>query len=149
MEVLVRSASGTRPAAWLREPSAPTRSRSASSWLGAVGVGEDHRRPVAVTSMTVVSRDAEPDVAAVAAPRVGEVDEDVGLRVEPDRCPDQVLEVDPVACAAEAQLDPVVLVAVAQHPVGDPGVDEQPDAVALQDAGPVGLLDLVGGCGSR
>ena len=34
---------------------------------------------------------------------------------------------------------------VAQHPVGDPGVDQQPDAVLFEDAGPVGLLDLAPG----
>ena len=36
-------------------------------------------------------------------------------------------------------------VALAQHPVGDPGVDEQPDAVLLEDARADGLLDLAVG----
>lgn len=33
-------------------------------------------------------------------------------------------------------------VTLAQHPVGDTRLDEQPDAVALEDAGAYGLLDL-------
>ena len=42
-----------------------------------------------------------------------------------------------------AQLDALVLVALAQHPVRDAAVHQQPDAVALEDARPLCLLDLV------
>ena len=42
----------------------------------------------------------------------------------------------------KAQLDALVLVPLAEHPVRDAAVDQQPDAVALEDARAVGLLDL-------
>ena len=68
----------------LRDPSAPTRTSQRTSCVGAVGVGEPHPRPVAGRGRRpTVSAHAEPDVAAVALAGVGEVDEHVGLRVEP------------------------------------------------------------------
>ena len=87
--------------------------------------------------------DAEPHVAAVALAGVGEVDEHVGLRVELRRGADQALEVDAVGAASEGELDAVVAVAVAQHPFGDSRVDEQVHGVLLEDAGAMGLLDLL------
>jgi hypothetical protein len=55
---------------------------------------------------------AEPHVAAVAAPCVGQVDEHVGLRVKPRRLSHQLLEVDPVVLPAEPQVDALVRDAV-------------------------------------
>jgi hypothetical protein len=55
--------------------------------------------------------------------------------------------VDAVTTSAERQVDALVFVALAQHPIGNAGLDEQPDAVALQDAGANGLLDLQPGAG--
>ena len=68
--------------------------------------------------------DAEADVRAIPVARGGEVDEDVGLRVQPCGLPHQALKVDPVVEAVEPQHDAVVGVTLAQHPVGHPGVDE-------------------------
>ena len=48
-----------------------------------------------------------------------------------------------MARSAKSEVDAWVFVALAQHPVGHAGVDQQPDAVALKDARPVGVLDLV------
>ena len=44
--------------------------------------------------------------------------------------------------AKRPDLDPGVLVALAEHPVGDAGVDEQADAAGLEDSGADGLRDL-------
>jgi len=49
-----------------------------------------------------------------------------------------------VAPPVEAQVDALVLVPVAEHPV-DARVDEQAHAVALQDPRAVGVLDGLGG----
>ncbi len=43
---------------------------------------------------------------------------------------------------AEAELDALVPLAVAQHPVGDAAVDEQPDAVLLEDARAVRVCSI-------
>ncbi len=87
------------------------------------------------------------DNAAVAVPGVRQVDEHVGLRVEPRRGAHQVLEVDPVRPAAEPQLDALVFVAFAKDPVADSGLHQIPGHVGLKDAGPVRGLDLVPGAG--
>ena len=42
----------------------------------------------------------------------------------------------------EPELDAFMAVALTQHPIGHPGVDEQVDAVLLEDARPHGPLDL-------
>jgi len=56
-------------------------------------------------------------VGAVARPRAVQVDEHLGLGVEPAGGSNEGLEVDPVADAHEPQVDPLVLVAVAEDPV--------------------------------
>jgi hypothetical protein len=84
----------------------------------------------------------EADVAAVPVPGVGEIDENVGLRVQPAARIDQGTEVDTVPSPVETQFDAVVLVPVGMHPVADTGLDEGLDHTVLEDAGPVRCLDL-------
>lgn len=112
---------------------------------GPVGLGERHRGGVRLYAVHGHIAYAEPDVATVTSPGVGEVDEDVGLGVEPYRRADRVGEVDPVGYPAEAQVDALVLVPVAQDPVRDPGLEQVLRGSVLQDAGAVGRLDLVAG----
>ena len=97
----------------------------------------------------MVSRDAVADVAAVGLAACGEIHEDVGLRVQPHGLAHELLEVDAVAFAVEAQFDAVVPVAVAQHPVGDAAVHQHVHGAVLQDAGTDRLLRSLAGCGSR
>ena len=78
---------------------------------------------------------------AIAFAGSGEVDEHLVLRVEPDRFPDQVLEVDAVAHPAEPQVDALVLVAGLQHPVRDARIHQHVHAAVFEDAGPVGGAD--------
>lgn len=106
----------------------------------AVGVGEADERAVP-EGVDLGTGDTEPHVAGSLAGG-GEVPEHRGLGVEPDRRADELLEVDPVPRASEGQVDAAVPVALGQHRVGHPGVDEQPDAVALEDAGTHRALDL-------
>ena len=115
----------------------------------AVRVAERDSRPSGVQIDDRRVGDPEAHVAAVAIAGPGEIDEDVGLRVEPDRGPDQRFEVDPRSPAPEREVDPGVLVALAQHAVGDVRVDQKPDAVPLEDARADGLLDLDAGSGRR
>ena len=106
------------------------------------GVGEHDARLAAGDVEHLGVADAEADVTAVAVAGVGEVGEHVVLRVEPHRLPDQGLEVDAVAESAKAKVDASVLMSFGQYPVRHARFDEEPDAVALQDAGPHGVLDL-------
>ena len=112
-----------------------------------VAIDVRHPRPVGVEVVHGRVGDPVAQVAAVTGAGGVEVDEDVGLRVEPHRGADQLLEVDAVALAAEAQVDAAVPVAVGDHPLVAALVDarlgEQPHAVALEDAGAVGRADLL------
>ena len=112
-----------------------------------VAIDVRHPRPVGVEVVHGRVGDPVAQVAAVTGAGGVEVDEDVGLRVEPHRGADQLLEVDVVALAAEAQVDAAVPVAVGDHPLVAARVDarlgEQPHAVALEDAGAVGRADLL------
>jgi len=74
-----------------------------------------------------------------------QVDEHVGLWVQPAGRPDEALEVDAVALSTEPQVDAPVLVAVGEDAVGNPGLDEQPDAVVLENPCAVGVLDRLDG----
>jgi hypothetical protein len=76
-----------------------------------------------------------------------QVDEDLGLRIKPAGRPHERLEVDAVAGSTETQVDAAMLLPFPEHPVGHTRVDQQPDTVTLEDACPVGRLDLVGGAG--
>lgn len=87
------------------------------------------------------------DRAAVAGPGIGQIDEHVGLRVEPRGGAHQLLEVDAVRPAAEAELDALVLVALAQDPVADSGLDQVAGGAGFEDARPLRRLDLVAGAG--
>src|SRR5690606_19734490 len=89
--------------------------------------------------------DAEPDVPAVPGPGVGQVGEDVGLRVEPGGGAHEVPEVDAVAVPAEGQDDAVVALALAVHAVTDAAVGEEVDGALFQDAGAGRVLDLATG----
>ena len=131
----------------LRDPSVPA---TTSHWIShsrPVRVDEpDQRRiPVHTTDFGVLH--PEPDVAAVPVSGVGEVDENIRLRVQPAGRIDQGSEVDTVASSVKAQVDAVVLVAVGVHPVADAGIDDRLDHARLQDAGPVRCLDLLSGSG--
>ena len=96
-------------------------------------VGPDHEVPLHLMDLTVAvlvphPRDvvelddlcggqAVAQVGTVTRPRAVQVDEHLGLGVEPAGGSDEGLEVDPVADAREPQVDPLVLVAVAEDPV--------------------------------
>jgi hypothetical protein len=116
---------------------------------GAVGVDVPDPGAVGVHVEDLDAGDAEAHVAAVAHAGAVQVGEDLGLGVEPHRGADEVLEVEVVAAAVEAQVDAAVTVAVGEHPLlagsVDAGVGEQPDAVGLEDARAVRRLDLVDG----
>ena len=122
---------------WLCEPSAPT-----TFMTNAVGGREtNHRRlPLDATDLDI----ADPEVhhSPIAFTRVGEVDEDVGLRIEPHRGTDELLEVDPMRAPPEAELGAGVLVAIAQDPVRDAGRHEGLRDPGFENAGPLGRLDL-------
>ena len=107
-----------------------------------VGIGEPQHRSVGREVVDGRVGDPEPHVAAVPGARRREVDEHIGLRVEPHRRTDQIREVDPGQPPVEPDLDAGVLVTLPQHPIGHPGVDEQPDAAGFQDARADCLLDL-------
>ena len=110
--------------------------------LHTLGIGEPDLR-FALEIVDGGVSDAVADVAVVVLPAGGEVQEDVRLRVKPYRLPHQVLEIDAVALAVEPQLNAVVPVAVAQHPVRDAAVHEQVHRAVLQDAGPDGVGDFL------
>ena len=131
----------------LRDPSVPTTTSHSISHSRPVRVDEpDQRRiPVHTTDFGVLH--PEPDVAAVPVSGVGEVDENIRLRVQPAGRIDQGSEVDTVASSVKAQVDAVVLVAVGVHPVADAGIDDRLDHAVLEDAGPVRCLDLLSGSG--
>src|SRR3954452_7808974 len=61
----------------------------------AVRIAERDARSCGVQIEDRGVRDAESHITTVAVAGSGEVDEDVGLRVEPDRGPDQRFEIDP------------------------------------------------------
>ena len=91
--------------------------------------------------------DAVPEVAVVAGAGAVEIDEDLGLWVEPHAGSDQVLEVDAVALAVEPQVDTAVPVALGEYAflagVVDAGLGQQSDAVRFEHARTVRGLDLV------
>ncbi len=142
LKYCVLSDSGISWRQMLCEPSAPTRySHRTSRAMPSPSTKE-------ITGWSRTSPDprvahAEADVPAITLSRVGQVDEDVGLGIKPDGRAHEMLEVDPVALAPEAQLDPLVLGALGQDATVDAGLGEEPDAVLLQDARPMGVLDLV------
>jgi hypothetical protein len=112
----------------------------------AVAVDEgDHRLVPDLPDPRVAHPEA--DIPAITRSRVGQVDEDVGLGIEPHGRTHEMLEVDPVALAPEAQLDALVLGAMGQDATVDAGIGEEPDAVLLQDARPMGVLDLMSSTG--
>ena len=127
----------------LRDPSVPA---TTSHWIS-------HSVPSASTKWTRGESPSTPltpcvlhpeaDVAAVPVPGVGEVEEEVCLRVQPAGCVNEGSEVDTVPGSVEAQVDAVVLVPVGVHPVADTGIDDRLDHAGLQDAGPVRCLDLL------
>lgn len=108
--------------------------------LAAASVSEQDSGPVLGHVDRCGVAHAEADIGAVACACVCEVGEYVGLRVEPYRLTYQILEVDPVPHPAEPELDALVLIAFAQHPIRDAGIDEKPDAVAFQNSCPDRLL---------
>lgn len=82
-------------------------------------------------------------IVPVAGASIGEVGEDLLLGIEPDRGVDKPPEVDAIAVTAEAQRDAFVLMAFAQDAIRDALVHEHPDRPLLEDARPIGRLDLV------
>jgi hypothetical protein len=127
----------------LRDPSVPATTSHAISH--SVHEPEQRRVPLHATDLCVSHPEA--DIAAVPVPRVGEIDEDVGLRVQPAARIDQRGEVDPVPGSVETQLDTVMLVPVGVHPIADTGLHDGLHDTVLEDAGPVRRLDLVPGPG--
>lgn len=87
------------------------------------------------------------DHASVAVPRVDQVDDHVGLRAQPHRGTDQLLEVDAVRPTAESELDALVLDALAQDPVGDSGLNQVTSRASFKNADPLRRLDLAPGAG--
>jgi len=108
----------------------------------AVDVGEAQDRCGEVVLDAHVS-DLESHVAAVAGARIGQVGEDLLLRIEPHGSIDEAPEVDAIALAAEAKLDALVLVALAQDAIRDALMHEHPHSPLLEDPGAIGGLDLV------
>jgi len=109
----------------------------------AVGVGEPNAGGARGDVDDLGAHHAKVDLGPVTGAGVGEIGEDGSLGIEPDRRAHQVLEVDVVTAAAKTQLDPAVLVTVLQDAPGHPAVDEEPHAVALEDARPDRRLDLM------
>ena len=111
--------------------------------LGPVRVDEPDQRRVPFHASDFGVPHPEADVAAVPVSRVGEIDEDVCLRVQPAGRIDKRSEVDAVPSSVKAQFDAVVLVPVGVHPVADAGIDDRLYHAVLEDAGPVRCLDLL------
>src|SRR6185312_1570606 len=107
----------------------------------AVGVGEGEGRLVRFDAGDRGDLAGEPDVAAVALPGGGQVDEDLVLGVEGDGGVHEVAEVKRVGFAVEAQVDPGVFVALGQDPAVDAGIGEQLHRAGLEDAGAVRVAD--------
>src|SRR6476646_1305666 len=74
-----------------------------------------------------------------------QVDAGVALWGQPAGRPDEAPEADAGALPTEPQGDAPVLVAVGEDAVGDPRLDEQPDAVVLENPCAVGVLDRLDG----
>ena len=108
-------------------------------------VGEHDARLVGGDVNDLVLADAKADITAIALAGIGEVNEHVVLRVEPYRLPERAWKSMRWLTPAEAKVDASVLMAFGQYPVRHPGFNEEPDAVAFEDAGPHGLLDLAPG----
>src|SRR4029078_4040209 len=79
--------------------------------LMTVRVRVSHSGGVGVDVVDGGNGDAVTQVAAVASTRRVQVDEDLSLRVEPDRRADQALEINVVALAPEAQVANALTVA--------------------------------------
>ena len=103
----------------LRDPSVPA---TTSHWIShsvpsASTKPDPWRIAVDAGDLRVVHPEA--DVAAVPVAGVGQIDEDVCLRVQPATRVDQGGEVDMVPGSVEPQFNAVVLVPVGVHPVAD------------------------------
>ena len=88
--------------------------------------------------------DLEQQRSRVREPRLDQVLDHLLLSVDDDRTAGRVFgEVDPVALAAEAQFDAVMLHAFAVQPVRDARIRQHVDGALFEDAGPHAMLDVV------
>ncbi len=107
-------------------------------------VGERDRRAVGLQAVDRDVLDLEADVAAVAFADGDQVLDDLLLAVDRDRPPaGQRAQVDAVALAVEAQLDPVVDEPLAVQPVAQAGVGQQLDRALLEHPGAHPLLHVL------
>ena len=110
---------------------------------GPVRAGVPERRAGRVQVAHLGAGHVELQVAAGGQPGLDEVLHHLGLRVDGDRPPGQVTEVDVMPPAGELEVDPAVLQALAVQAAGQARVPEQRDAAVLQHAGPLAGLAVL------
>ena len=125
------------------KPSQPPMKSQPSSWRAPVLREADPRpRPVDLVQSDVL--DPEADLAAGGEPGRDQVLDDLVLAVDGDPAPAaEPGEVDALAAAGEAQLQPLVDQAFALHARADAGLDEQVGGALLEHARADPLLDVL------
>jgi hypothetical protein len=89
--------------------------------------------------------DLEQQRPAGVEPRLDQILDDLGLAVDDDRLPGQLVERDAMTLAVELELDAVVDDSLALHPLAHPRLGEQVGGSLLEDAGADPRLYILAG----